>query len=312
MHAFIALNGQCCMQEEQQGWRYDYYVFCDDDIHLIRPNVDQEFSAEQSLRQFEAKLMRWQPAVGSACFNGPACSRALNPHLEEVISTYHSDHIMIAFQHDSLHELWPLNDNYDQTGCWHVSQWAMTNIASMHFAHHYLIDTEFVVQSSQGRDYPHDSCMEKFCLASMDLVSKAPVSVLPCVRPMAADISGVECLHAELVADAIRKKGPEYLQMLLFSDTRNLRHGKPVIPGHACVPAYQSCRFGEARPKSARYTLHGTEQATLVDSGMARPRCQLWPRVTELLKNNKSMGQSSARCIRRTMVQLLQHDTTLS
>ena len=261
----VCCTSESVTQEERQGWRYDYYVFMDDDVNLFVHGGLLE--AQQSIRSFEVRLMQWQPALGVPFYG---CNKGLDRCGEtyrsgaDMISTFHSDHIMIAFHRESVHELWPLTEAYDSE-CWWTSQWVQSMLAGMHFKHHYLMDMRLEVANGKSRPYPRN-CEASFCKATLDTLKNTPDSVLPCFRPPHSSMMGAEGMRCK-----------EQLVRYLASRIGTYRQQVEQYQGETddCNAAKHACIWGEPHFKpSSSYTLQKVGEAT--SSSGVHHSCQLW------------------------------------
>jgi hypothetical protein len=167
------------MQEERQGWEYDYIVFMDDDVTL----ADANQPAEQ-LRAFEAFLAKHEPAVGVpwyGCSKGRRCAEEKRRGVE-AFPSFHTDHILIAYHRSVRSSLWPLQSQYDPP-CWWTSQWMQTTRASLLYPGRVLAYPRFQIVNKRSRTYPRLECPMSFCEGTEVVLRNLPVEVLHNWKP---------------------------------------------------------------------------------------------------------------------------------
>jgi hypothetical protein len=249
-HHLLALTSAALMQEERQGWEYDYIVFMDDDVSL----ADAKRPAEQ-LRAFEAFLAEHQPAVGVpwyGCAAGRPCEQR-KARGDAAFPSFHTDHIMIAYHRSVRSTLWPLQSEFDPP-CWWTSQWMQTTRASLLYPGRVLADPRFVVVNKVSRSYPRAECPMAFCRGTEFVLRALPPEVLHNWKPHPWFISSNQTLAScfDRLISFIRDRNPTFRvpnaprPWNSEEEERGSREDV-VVQDDDCWPAEHMCLFSESR-----------------------------------------------------------------
>eukprot|EP01102_Stenamoeba_stenopodia_P012648 TRINITY_DN4019_c0_g1_i1.p1 TRINITY_DN4019_c0_g1~~TRINITY_DN4019_c0_g1_i1.p1 ORF type:complete len:276 (-),score=61.54 TRINITY_DN4019_c0_g1_i1:39-866(-) len=131
--------------ELEQGWRYLYTIFLDDDFDLFcAPPTDRG-----CWPAYEKFLLDWEPAVGTAPYpNSP-------PDYDHVRAIYYQDAINSAFHADARQLLLPYVEKHDKAS-WYYSQLYIIQKAALFFGGHALQSKFYELSGGNPthRDYP--------------------------------------------------------------------------------------------------------------------------------------------------------------
>ncbi|EKX39272.1 hypothetical protein GUITHDRAFT_143674 [Guillardia theta CCMP2712] len=100
------------LREEEEGIRYDYFIYTEDDAEL-EEILDFGHNVGDPYRTFERYLHMWEPAVAFP-FNG----YGMPDPPEEVVAACWWDHLMVAFHRDALPALLPYWTGFDKESWW--------------------------------------------------------------------------------------------------------------------------------------------------------------------------------------------------
>eukprot|EP00928_Gymnodinium_smaydae_P072987 TRINITY_DN56260_c0_g1_i1.p1 TRINITY_DN56260_c0_g1~~TRINITY_DN56260_c0_g1_i1.p1 ORF type:complete len:722 (+),score=31.28 TRINITY_DN56260_c0_g1_i1:436-2601(+) len=199
---------QARARERQQGWRYHYLCFLDDDVVFLRGSPSK----------WEAFLQRWQPAVATP---SEYPMHAFIPDFfalpMDAYAVYHVDHNAIAYHHESIEQLWPLDTRFDKE-CWWTSQYWQTVAAAVRYRNHVLVAKETsVVNYDHGYEDKGYSwnVTAAFARATDAIRATLPSSAVHCARYVEDTPHGFPWGIA-------RRKGPSVRYDLRLGSLQNL------------------------------------------------------------------------------------------
>eukprot|EP00755_Sulcionema_specki_P006035 Sspe_Gene.34375::Locus_16716_Transcript_1_1_Confidence_1.000_Length_2374::g.34375::m.34375 len=169
-----ALYAAVRLREQQQGWRYDYHIHVSEGVGINK----------RGFVEFLTFLGKWQPAVASPAPVGTALPRVNLPR-----SPYSTGHIapgFVAYHHEVIEELWPLDVGMD-ISCRTTSYWMQNVKATMLYRNHVLVHPEVritraTVEDEDGPDVLK-ACQRAYCRGSSRVVASLPARLAPCFRP---------------------------------------------------------------------------------------------------------------------------------
>lgn len=109
--------------EEEQGWRFDYWIFADGDVALYHDGSKMGALGQlpdNPFRAFETLLERWEPAVAWPCMYPPARARPV-----ETCENF--DACFNAIRREVAQVLLPYVEDFDNES-WYYSQWFFWNL----------------------------------------------------------------------------------------------------------------------------------------------------------------------------------------
>ena len=141
-----ALLFEACRQELQQGFRFGYLAFVDDDVEIVAG----------SLRAWHAVLLQWEPAVmvPAESFVLDADSYAGRP-----AGVWMYDSFFIAYRREVADALLPLRTSLDDAKeCWWSSSFYVQHMTGVYLQGHCLLSDRLVVRNSKAGSYPRKGC----------------------------------------------------------------------------------------------------------------------------------------------------------